>query len=527
MSSRTAIFAAFILVLFFIAIFFIQSYREISLKNQGTIGGISQVTQQSVSPLPTPRVSVAYVDITSKASDGRDSVQLLTPIKPDYIFRAYWKWGDLPDSKHQSYKQKISDLKNAIPGVYVGGFLPLQCIQRAPFSRTTDRWTNGSTISTTDFNSMILYGNDSQPLSHYDCYVPDPRSTLFQDFIVGWAKKENEAGVDIIHYDGDGIALGMAYAHGTITDLHAFDDSFKTIFERTRNEAGVLVTSNNMGIGNTRGIPYGFYSVEPHLDFIDGQVWNKTLDKPFVLHENYTASREHMMIVYGKEIPLNLFMDYAAGTSDSALAKFVSLSLDDKKTILKMIDDDAKAHGASFIYPIHGGSYVNPTNPLDRGTYDSVKFGIYDTIVELANSPPPTTSTTTIFITTTTSTITSTTGSILSSTTTTIPSSTTLQTTTTWTSTTRIITTTVFSQTTTQPSTTISHITSCPYECCISQPNYLNKLCKEGFTCINNKCMKLEEHINYSLLVVVIVLVAILFVLLYFLHGKSVSKHLL
>jgi hypothetical protein len=358
----------------------------------------SSTTTTTTAP-PKQRISVSYIDITTKASDDRDAIQLLTPIQPDYIWRAYWKWGGTSDAQHQAYKQKIAEIKNAIPGVNVGGFLPLQFLSNG---NNADTWPNGSVISNADFKSMILYGGDGNPIPDYAGYYPDPRSKLFQDYLADWAKKEKEAGVDIMHFDGQGIVISAAYTHGAITNLHAFDESFKTIFERTGKEAGLSVESNNPPIGSTNLTQYGFYSVWSNQDIIDGQLWKEDLNKPFTLHENYTRVKEDMKILYGKEIPLNVHLDYAAGSSNSPLSKFAALSIEDKKAFMKMIDADTKANGASFIYPVYGGDYVNPNNPLDRGKFDSVEQGIYDTIVELATSQQPITTTTSPTTTTTT-----------------------------------------------------------------------------------------------------------------------------
>jgi len=87
--------------------------------------------------------------------------------------------------------------------------------------------------------------------------------------------------------------------------------------------------------------------------------------------------------------------------------------------------------------------------------------------------------------------------------------------------------------TTTTTSTTI-HTTSstttaaslkdtCPYDCCVGDPNYFNKYCSEGSDCVNNQCVSSSTtaqssgiQINYSLVGLVAVAILVIVFLFYF-----------
>jgi hypothetical protein len=325
-------------------------------------------------------VSVMYVDATGTLADGRDVVQALTPIQPIYVFRAYYKWEVISTQKQQAYAQVIPRLKQSVPSITnVGGFFPLEYITR------DDHWPNGAPITDQQWSQMPIRDSSGQPIPgpYQGGYTPDPRSQTFQDFTVAWAKEMKQAGVDSIHFDG--YAFIMAHIDASLRVQ--VNQGVETLLERVRSEADVLVTVHSPFIGMIQ--PDAEYSVLqlPALDFVDGKVWRESIQAPFTPMENYAQEYADMQKVYGKTLPLHVFMDYYGKAANSPLSLFTSLSLTDKQAFLSIQFKNANANGASFVLPVHGGD-------TSEGWFDSVKIGIYNDIVSLVKGTPVTTTST-------------------------------------------------------------------------------------------------------------------------------------
>lgn len=84
---------------------------------------------------------------------------------------------------------------------------------------------------------------------------------------------------------------------------------------------------------------------------------------------------------------------------------------------------------------------------------------------------------------------------------------------------------------TTTTTTTIPQETTCPYDCCVGETNYIDKYCPEGYDCVNNQCIGSSTtetttssqgfQINYSIVgILAIVIIAAIFVF-YFFKGRK------
>jgi hypothetical protein len=85
--------------------------------------------------------------------------------------------------------------------------------------------------------------------------------------------------------------------------------------------------------------------------------------------------------------------------------------------------------------------------------------------------------------------------------------------------------------TTATTTTTAIQISACPRDCCVGELNYYDRYCGEGYDCIDNQCVSSTitttseapsgPQISYSIVGVVVILIAFVIFLFYFLRGRK------
>ncbi|MFQ5691038.1 MAG: hypothetical protein ACE5HQ_12290, partial [Gemmatimonadota bacterium] len=83
----------------------------------------------------------------------------------------------------------------------------------------------------------------------------------------------------------------------------------------------------------------------------------------------------------GMLVPIVTFIDWG-NDPNAALGVFASQSPEDQGALLRMLDGSTLSAGLLFAYPVHGGQ--PGFQRFGVGTYDSVRYGTFDTIVELS-----------------------------------------------------------------------------------------------------------------------------------------------
>jgi len=333
------------------------------------------------------KVVAVYSPTSAKASDGRTSTQLLQGANG--VMCGFLKWGITPTSIYPFLETQISNMKLSMRGlVYQGGIGTEYLLQG-------DTWADGSAISQSAFNSMLARDASGNPIPFADGYLPDLASSAYRDFLVGWSKKQVDAGVDSMFFDGIYYyANYRIYVMGQNHDqtLTQYSGYFKVIADQLKSYAGskgtrVFITLNN-GYG-------GDIKLHPYQDFATVSFSPQDFDPPFTPHENWAQIKADAAQAMGRPVPIVAFIDWAGSLVGTPLSKLASLSSADQVTVLRNLDASTKAAGVFFAYPVYGGDTV-------YGKYDSVKYGTYNTIVALAKGTPGTTTTATLPGTTTT-----------------------------------------------------------------------------------------------------------------------------
>jgi len=199
----------FVLVLIIlISVLLIYGFKHKERKYTGTIT-ITPLPQSTNLSLRDARVAVVFEPINAKASDGRNATILLQDMKADFVLRGYFKWGrclewypwvGLPCTYQEQLQSLnelsslISQLKRERPNLIFGGTITFSHLD------PKDTYADGTPIGD-DWEQMAFRDKKGNLVKFYGGYVADIASPLWRKYLIGWAEKQIDAGVDSFFFD--------------------------------------------------------------------------------------------------------------------------------------------------------------------------------------------------------------------------------------------------------------------------------------------------------------------------------------
>jgi len=390
----------FVLVLIIlISVILIYGFKHKERKYTGTI--ITPPPQATNMSLRDVKVTVYYEPINAKASDGRAAVDLLIPMKTDFILRGYFKWGSCLDwypwvglhCTYQEHLKSLSELSNLIsqlkrerPNLIFGGVITFSHVD------PKDTYADGTLIGD-DWKQMAFYNKNGKLIDFSGGYVADIASPLWRKWITGWAEKMVDAGVDSFFFDQHFMAAEFKIKQGAdmLSTAIEYEKYYMEIVNEVRAYAAsknrTVLISFNWGadvIKKVGSLPNGIKTLKIMYDEMDYVVastnprdFNTT---PPTLTEDWPSVKSTLAAA-GVNLPIVTFLDSSGKCDWCQLYKFAQLSKQDQINYLTALYDDTKANGILFAYHVWGGE-----DKLVPSRYDSVKYGTYDAMLEFAKS---------------------------------------------------------------------------------------------------------------------------------------------
>jgi hypothetical protein len=342
------------------------------------------VPQLSAADLSSVRVVSLYESIID--TDISSLTRILYETHTQIVFRAYFRgfYRNLNQIDYLKLVQVIRELKAKLPGIRVMG-----AISCSVLIYPGDYWPNGILVSESDSMHMlwILPNGTFGRHPSYPWPILDIEKPLARQFIVEYAYKLIDAGVDMIFFDEVSIVLGTGSFYGLKISEQSYTESWEKIVHAAKDYARqkygkeLLVTLNN-GYVNSIGEPPR--ELWPYQDFISVSVNPKTI-KTQSIQDDWPGFKAQVRRVYGRPLPIIAFMDWGAG--DTPLSMFAVLSREDQIKTLKLLHKTALSEGLVFAYPLRGGALNGSITYIDyNNTYDAIKQGTFDTVVQLTGS---------------------------------------------------------------------------------------------------------------------------------------------
>jgi hypothetical protein len=349
------------------------------------------------------RVVSLYESITDTSTSTLISV--LRATHTDFVFRAYFRGfqRDLNTTDYDRLVYQISAIKAALPGIQVMGGISCSVVYYPG-----DYWPDGRLISQTESRQMfwILPNGHMAEDPAYRWPVLDITKPLARQFIEAYAFKLIDAGVDSILFDEVNIVPESASHYGlSISDvpyIAAWEQIMSSVKAYAMREygKGLFVTLNTGYVNKVGGPPPEIW---PYQDFITVGINPDTI-RTGSITDDWSGLKAQVTGVYGRVLPIMAFIDWGPG--EAPLSIFASLSQARQISMLKLLYNTAANQSFYLVYPVRGGaingllSYTGYNN----NTYDAVKEGTFNTIVQLSeisssstqtsgthqNSPTPT-----------------------------------------------------------------------------------------------------------------------------------------
>lgn len=436
MNSKMIIIAVILFAAFLVASALTKFYPQFFPTNQVTTGSIFPTQESptcSNNPFHNFEPAVIYEPINTPAGKGGYVTNLLASsllanAKTNFVFRGFFWWGHCPNwwawqdsqlggqtfpctyqgqlKSLDALSDEIKLLKQKNPNLIFAGGITTSHLE------SKDTWANGTLIGL-NYDSMCAHDSQGNTIDFFNGCISNFSSPQYRQFVIGWANKIVDAGVDAIWFDQicmyekyqignvsvDKILSDCASNFGEIARavrLHA-SQSGRTVFVAFNWNAGGI--SDLYNSGHEDGIQLLLQNVNYVMASTNPGDFNTTA--PYVLTEDWPTVKKAV-----GNLPIVTYLDWSGSCNWCQLYKFAQLSKQNQINYLIAVDADTKKNGIIFAYPIWGGS-----DQMYPDRYDSVRGGTYDTIAQLSNSTVPcsTTSTTTTSSTTTTTTTTTTT----------------------------------------------------------------------------------------------------------------------
>ena len=354
-------------------------------------------------PINTPAGKGGYE--TNTLSD-----KLLTNAKTNFVFRGYFWWGHCPEwwpwtvssqlggknvpCTYQGQLQSLSALSSEIKNlkqknpnlIFAGGITTSHLEPK-------DTWADGTPIGN-DYGNMCAHDSKGKTVDFYGGCIANFSNPKWRQFLIGWANKIVDAGVDAIWFDQICMYEKYRTDASQVSSVNKFmsdcSNNFAEIASAVRSHASqsgksiyIAFNWNAGSISNlyNNGYENGLELMIKNVDYImastNPEDFNKT--KPYVLTEDWPTVKKAV-----GNLPIVTYLDWSGQCDWCQLYRFAQLSKQDQINYLSDVDADTKKNGVIFAYPIWGGS-----DQMYTDRYDSVRDGTYDTIAKLSNSTVP------------------------------------------------------------------------------------------------------------------------------------------
>lgn len=220
-------------------------------------------------------------------------------------------------------------------------------------------------------------------------YFPDITNPDYQELLLSWAKKQIDCGADAIWID-------MQFSQASMLARITKDVNHPAVKESYEAAAKIVDKIHGYGLEKGRYIYVGSWSMvsllpypAPDFDFVTISPLPQEIKSLKLEEKEWGKNFGGIKQKFGRNIPIFVFIDWAASTKTQLGAFSQYLNKDKQRKFLKMADDFFTKKGAVFVYPIHGGWMGSDAKTLSYGqfkVYDSFapEFDTYETIKELA-----------------------------------------------------------------------------------------------------------------------------------------------
>jgi hypothetical protein len=351
------------------------------------------------------KVAVLYERVTDYVAVGWDVSDVTTHLgetRTDFIFRGFWKWAPCPDSRGEygySYldlKTTIAEIKEEMPEVIFCGALPAQRLVEGEVNPKTGRPFTVEELSSMTFNpskwSLPVSSGEIDRLmavQGLDGYYPDLTNEDVQEILLDWAKKQIDCGGDAIWIDGLFAAPSILVRAGRIEPDHPFVGEWLKAASDVVDgihEYGYSKYQRRIYVGSWSSF-LDFPQPPPDLDFVTATPSGEEIGGGVLDRERWDDLAVKVREKMGGDFPVFVFIDWSS-RDDTALAVFSQkLSTSEQNEMLRASDEFFQERGMVFVYPVHGGFMGAGAEKLTYDkykTYNSIYFGNYETIKELA-----------------------------------------------------------------------------------------------------------------------------------------------
>jgi len=371
-------------------------------------------------------VAAIYEPLNALPNYGRGAltpIQVLAPMRVDFVLRGYLKWGHCPDWWPYGYSQLptwqygrvlpcnyqgvmqslnqlsvlIAQLKHDRPNLIFGAAITTAVVD------PQDTWPDGTPLSRNDLREMYGYDKKHDTIPFQTGYLMDMNSKTTQRFITGWTEKLIDAGVDSIFFDEIGryqTLLLTKYGYTNATAMFAqVYASYGGIVNAVKSYAAsrgksILASYNNNADILASASFYQIVSpavVFANVDFVIASLsihdFGTATPQPT---EDWVSVKNFIRQGVRHDLPIVTFLDWAGTCASCQLYKFAHLSQQQQIHFLQAVQANTKANGVLFAFPVWGGD-----DQLYPDKYDSVRAGTYDTMVTLSSGSIKITSTST------------------------------------------------------------------------------------------------------------------------------------
>ena len=336
--------------------------------------------------LSTVKVVSLYESIID--TDISNLTRTLEETHTQVVFRAYFRgFGrNLDSTDYFALAQTISQLKAELPAIQI-----MAGISCSVLVYPGDYWPNGTLISAND-SRQILWTWPNGSLARHPPYpwpVIDIAKPLAREFIAEYGYKLIDAGVGLLFFDEVGIIPTISQLYGPKISEQPYIDAWKKIVNQVKEYAWqkygkkLLVTLNSGYVNSFDEPPIEIW---PYQDFISVSVNPKTI-KTQSIQDDWQGFKEQVKNMYGRALPIMTFIDWGPG--ETPLSIFAALPSEQQIKILELLHETALKEGLLFVYPIRGGALNGSITSLQvnySNTYDAIREGTFETIVQLTGS---------------------------------------------------------------------------------------------------------------------------------------------
>lgn len=323
-------------------------------------------------------VPAIYEPITHSSSNGKTSVQLLRNMGVNFVFRGTFQWGKGSTSMHDfmTVSSIIQQFKKAVPHLIFEGGIGTQYLS------INSIWPDGSTISSSDFASMI--GGKTTFVYDASGYYPDLASQVFRKYLVAWGKRQIDEGVDGMFFDSpfgyvERKAKTLHYTQAQ--EVQAYKQYASYLYNGTDG-----VVKNLRAYAATKGKKFfvtinaeqckyvvSFYAKYPYMiqpnDYVSCSLEDSDFTNPSLIPvENFGSLKTTIRSVMKKDVPIFVFIDWP-----HQMTYFKKLTTRQQSTLLTNIYKATKVQGMYFALPVY----------TSGAAYDSVAWGTYSTMLSL------------------------------------------------------------------------------------------------------------------------------------------------